>query len=123
LSAASHFIHGKGEAIMTSHMNYEINKELGECYLFMGELDKAEQHYEKAANSNWTHPDPYLGLATVAMQRGHLDNALDLYRRARELEASNKSVTGMALLAKISHFQSCRPKSRPGVFYGDLPPP
>lgn len=83
---------------MTSHLDYEINKELGECYLFMGELDKAEQYYEKAANSNGTHPDPYLGLATVAVQRGHLDNALSLYRRASEIEASDKSLAGMALV-------------------------
>ena len=26
---------------MSSHLDYEINKELGECYLFMGDLDKA----------------------------------------------------------------------------------
>ncbi len=83
---------------MTSHLDYEINKELGECYLFMGELDKAEQYYEKAANSNGTHPDPYLGLATVAVQRGHLENALSLYRRASEIEASDKSLAGMALV-------------------------
>ncbi len=83
---------------MTSHLDYEINKELGECYLFMGELDKAEQYYEKAANSNGTHPDPYLGMATVAVQRGHLENALSLYRRATEIEANDKSLAGMALV-------------------------
>ncbi|WP_045219202.1 tetratricopeptide repeat protein [Desulfonatronum thioautotrophicum] len=83
---------------MTSHLDYEINKELGECYLFMGELDKAEQYYEKAANSNGTHPDPYLGLATVAVQRGHLENALSLYRRASQIEANDKSLAGMALV-------------------------
>lgn len=27
---------------MSSHLDYEINKELGECYLFMGDLEKAE---------------------------------------------------------------------------------
>lgn len=83
---------------MTSHLDYEINKELGECYLFMGELDKAEQYYEKAANSNGIHPDPYLGLATVAVQRGDLENALNLYRRASEIEANDKSLAGMALV-------------------------
>ncbi|GAB6060196.1 tetratricopeptide repeat protein [Desulfonatronum parangueonense] len=83
---------------MTSHLDYEINKELGECYLFMGELDKAEQYYEKAANSNGTHPDPYLGLATVAVQRGHLENALSLYRRATEIQSTDKSLAGMALV-------------------------
>ena len=34
---------------MSNHLDYEINKELGECYLFMGELDKAEDYYTKAA--------------------------------------------------------------------------
>lgn len=52
---------------MSGHMDYEINKELGECYLFMGELDKAEEYYKKAVGSNGIHPDPYLGLATVAV--------------------------------------------------------
>lgn len=83
---------------MTSHLDYEINKELGECYLFMGELDKAEQYYEKAANSNGTHPDPYLGLATVAVQRGDLQNALELYRKAAAIESSDKALAGMALV-------------------------
>lgn len=55
---------------MSSHLDYEINKELGECYLFMGELDKAENYYHKAAGSNGVHADPYLGLATIAVQRG-----------------------------------------------------
>jgi tetratricopeptide (TPR) repeat protein len=83
---------------MTSHLDYEINKELGECYLFMGELDKAEQYYEKAADSNGKHPDPYLGLATVAVQRGDLQNALALYRKAAGLEATDKSLAGMGLI-------------------------
>lgn len=83
---------------MTSHLDYEINKELGECYLFMGELDKAEQYYEKAANSNGTHPDPYLGLATVAVQRGDLQNALAFYRKASAIEATDKSLAGMGLV-------------------------
>ena len=56
-----------------SHLDYEINKELGECYLFMGDLDKAEEYYRKAASSNGVHPDPYLGLATIAVQRGERD--------------------------------------------------
>jgi tetratricopeptide (TPR) repeat protein len=83
---------------MTSHLDYEINKELGECYLFMGELDKAEQYYEKAVNSNGTHPDPYIGLATVAVQRGDLQTALELYRKASSIEATDKSLAGMGLV-------------------------
>ena len=83
---------------MSNHLDYEINKELGECYLFMGEMDKAEEYYQKAAGSNGAHPDPYLGLATIALQRGELDKAWSFYSKAAEIEADDKSLTGMALV-------------------------
>jgi tetratricopeptide (TPR) repeat protein len=81
-----------------SHLDYEINKELGECYLFMGELDKAEDYYRKAASSNGIHPDPYLGLATIAVQRGDLDNALALYSKAHGIDANDKTFSGLGLV-------------------------
>lgn len=84
---------------MSSHLDYEINKELGECYLFMGELDKAESYYQKAAGSNGVHPDPYLGLATIAVQRGDLEQALSLYKKAEEISSSDKSLAGIALIS------------------------
>lgn len=83
---------------MSGHLDYEINKELGECYLFMGELEKAEEYYRKAIGSNGIHPDPYIGLATVAVQRGDLDTALTLYGKAHEIEATDKSFSGMGLI-------------------------
>lgn len=83
---------------MSSHLDYEINKELGECYLFMGDLDKAEEYYRKAASSNGVHPDPYLGLATIAVQRGRLDEAMTLYRKATSIEETDKSLAGMGLV-------------------------
>lgn len=83
---------------MSNHLDYEINKELGECYLFMGELDKAEEYYKKAAGSNGVHPDPYLGLATIAVQRGKLDEALLLYKKADSIESSDKAFAGMGLI-------------------------
>ena len=45
---------------MSNHLDYEINKELGECYLFMGELDKAEDYYTRAAASGEDQSDPYM---------------------------------------------------------------
>ncbi|EGB14295.1 Tetratricopeptide TPR_1 repeat-containing protein [Pseudodesulfovibrio mercurii] len=83
---------------MSGHLDYEINKELGECYLFMGELDKAEEYYRKAVSSNGVHPDPYLGLATVAVQRGDLEDAEVMYRKAHKIEPSDKSLSGIALI-------------------------
>ncbi|WP_285906917.1 tetratricopeptide repeat protein [Pseudodesulfovibrio pelocollis] len=83
---------------MSGHLDYEINKELGECYLFMGELDKAEEYYRKAVGSNGVHPDPYLGLATVAVQRGNLADALVMYEKAHKVAPSDKSLSGIALI-------------------------
>ncbi|MFW6323820.1 MAG: tetratricopeptide repeat protein [Desulfovibrionales bacterium] len=83
---------------MSSQLDYEINKELGECYLFMGELDRAEDYYKKAVGSNGVHPEPYLGLATIAVQRGDLEKALTLYQKASEIEETDKSLTGMGLI-------------------------
>lgn len=96
-----------------SSLDYEINKELGECYLFMGDLEKAEDYYNKAVNSNGIHPDPYLGLATIAVQKGDLDTALSLYRKAADIETTDKSIAGMALVememgqteTAFTHFQ------------------
>jgi len=83
---------------MSSHLDYEINKELGECYLFMGDMDKAEEYYTKAVNSNGVHPDPYLGLATIAVQRGDLDKALGLYQKAASIDPCDKALAGIGLI-------------------------
>jgi tetratricopeptide (TPR) repeat protein len=83
---------------MSEHLDYEINKELGECYLYMGDLEKAEEYYTKAASNNGVHPDPYLGLATICVQRGELDKAHGLYAKAADIEADDKSLAGMALI-------------------------
>lgn len=83
---------------MSSHLDYEINKELGECYLFMGDFDKAEEYYRKAADNSATQVDPYLGLATIAMQRGELDTAYILYTKAASVESNDKALTGMGMV-------------------------
>ncbi|PIE69473.1 MAG: hypothetical protein CSA21_02260 [Deltaproteobacteria bacterium] len=83
---------------MSNHLDYEINKELGECYLFMGEWDKARDYYEKAAKSNGVHPDPYLGLATIAVQQGELTSAMEMYKKAASIETNDKALAGMGLV-------------------------
>jgi tetratricopeptide (TPR) repeat protein len=90
--------HRTTEEIMGSHLDYEINKELGECYLFMGELDRAEEYYNKAVGSNGVHPEPYLGLATIAVQRGDLEQAIGLYKKAADIDQNDKALAGMGLI-------------------------
>lgn len=104
---------------MSGQLDYEINKELGECYLFMGDLDKAEEYYKKAMNSNGVHPESYLGLATIAVQRGELENAMVLYKKAAGIEADDRSLAGMALIemeygqqdAAFEHFKGALAKN------------
>ncbi|MDL2210688.1 tetratricopeptide repeat protein [Desulfovibrio sp. OttesenSCG-928-O18] len=84
---------------MSTHIDYEINKELGECYLFMGDFDKAETYYQKAATAAPDQADAYLGLATVAVQKGDLECAAANYTKASELKASDRPLAGLGLIA------------------------
>ena len=83
---------------MSNHLDYEINKELGECYLFMGDMDKAEDYYRKAVDTDTGHAAPYLGLAAIAIQRGNLQDALTLYTKATSIEPNDKSLSGIGLV-------------------------
>ena len=83
---------------MENQLDYEINKELGECYLFMGDFDKAEEYYRKAAAGNSRSSAPYMGLATVAVQRSELDKALTLYQKAAAVEETDKALCGIGLV-------------------------
>ena len=89
---------GREGETMSSHIEYEINKELGECYLFMGDYERAEDYYKKAASNTDSHSDPYLGLATIAMQRSDYPTAMLLYQKATSIQANDKSLTGMGLI-------------------------
>ena len=112
-----------GEDTMSNQLDYEINKELGECYLFMGDFDKAEEYYRKAASSNTQSPAPYLGLATVAVQRSELDKALVLYQKAASVEETDKALCGIGLVymeqgqhqQAFDHFARALDKSRENI--------
>lgn len=81
-----------------SQVDYEINKELGECYLFMGEYGKARDYYDKAILNNPNMIDPYMGLAAIAVQEGNLDSALALYRKASSISPGEKQLTGLGMI-------------------------
>jgi tetratricopeptide (TPR) repeat protein len=81
-----------------SNVDYEINKELGECYLFMGEYEKARDYYNKAVTSNGGMPDPYMGLAAIAIHEGNLEAAHTLYRKASQLGLEEKPLVGMGMI-------------------------
>lgn len=81
-----------------NHVDYEINKELGECYLFMGEYDKAREYYNKAITNNSGMPDPYIGLAAIAVKEQDLQAAHALYRKANLVSPGEKPLTGLGMI-------------------------
>jgi tetratricopeptide (TPR) repeat protein len=81
-----------------NHVDYEINKELGECYLFMGEYEKAREYYTKAIENNNGMSDPYMGLAAIAVQDGKLDDAHTFYSKAQSLNPGEKPLAGMGMI-------------------------
>ncbi len=83
---------------MENKLDYQINNELGECYLFMGDYDKAADYYRKAASAPECGAAPYMGLATISVQRGDYDDALTLYKKALSVENNGKAHCGIGLV-------------------------
>lgn len=81
-----------------SHIDYEINKELGECYLFMGDYDKAREYYLKAVTHGSGMADPYMGLAAVAVHKGDLKDAHALYSKANLVSPGEKPLAGLGMI-------------------------
>ena len=82
-----------------NQVGYEINKELGECYLFMGEYEKAREYYVKAIENHSGMSEPYMGLAAIAVNQGDLDGAYHLYKKANNLCTGEKPLTGIGMIA------------------------
>ncbi len=84
---------------MKNYLDYEINKELGECYLFMADYDKAREYYEKARQVADDEATPYMGLATIAVQNGEISLAYGYYKEAVAREETDKTLTGLGLVS------------------------
>ena len=82
-----------------SQVDYEINKELGECYLFMGEYDKAREYYSKAIENDNSMFEPYMGLAAIAVNQSDFESAYQLYKKADQLSSGEKTLTGIGMIA------------------------
>ena len=83
---------------MSKHIDYEINRELGECYLFMGEFDKAAEYYQKAVECGTGRAEPFMGLAAIFIQKGQLESARKSYMNAIEMAATDKAYAGLGLV-------------------------
>ncbi len=86
-----------------NHIDYEINKELGECYLFMAEYEKAREYYQKAVACNPGAQEPYMGLAAITLNDGDLSAAYTLYKKAYSVQAGEKPLIGLAMIEQAEN--------------------
>jgi tetratricopeptide (TPR) repeat protein len=61
-------------------------RQLADSFLSVGDLDRAQDAYEKAAVLDPDAPDPYVGLAAVALRKNRLDDARLAFRVACRLD-------------------------------------
>jgi len=88
-----------GERNLTQH--YEVLQELGDCYTSVGDGDKAQHCYGKAATLEPDEPGPYIGLGVVALQTSKLDDAELAFRVACRLDTNcARAYAGLAMVAQ-----------------------
>ncbi|MCL5278467.1 MAG: tetratricopeptide repeat protein [Planctomycetes bacterium] len=80
---------------------YEVLRELGDCYTSLGQYGQAQQCYEKAASLGPDEPGPYVGLGVAALQTDKLEDAEIAFRVAYRLDPQcAKACAGLALVAQ-----------------------
>jgi tetratricopeptide (TPR) repeat protein len=80
---------------------YEVLQELGDCYTSVGDGDKAQHCYEKAATLEPDEAGPYIGLGVVALQKNKLEDAEIAFRVACRLDTNcAKGYAGLAMVAQ-----------------------
>ncbi len=67
-------------------LDFQALQELAGNLLSVGDLEKAEKYYEKAAQLDADHATPYVGIGTIALHKNRLDEALLAFKVARRLD-------------------------------------
>jgi len=79
--------------------HYEVLQEMGDCYTSIGDYDRAQRYYEKAALLGPDEPGPYIGLGVLALQKNLLNDAEIAFRVACRLSPNcAKAYTGLAMV-------------------------
>jgi tetratricopeptide (TPR) repeat protein len=80
---------------------HEALRELGDCYTSVGDYNRAQRCYEKAASLGPDEPGPYVGLGVAAIQEGKLEDAEIAFRVACRLDPRcAKAYAGLAMVAQ-----------------------
>jgi tetratricopeptide (TPR) repeat protein len=79
--------------------HYDVVKELGDCHAMVGELEQAQECYDRAAILAPDEAGPYVGSGVVELQKGNLADAEAAFRVACRLDPScSKAWCGLAMV-------------------------
>ena len=82
-----------------SPMLFQIYKNIGNIFVRTGDLDSAEENYNKAFALNPDSDQILVNYGTLEIQRGRLDRALERFRQSVERNSMNdKAWVGLAII-------------------------
>lgn len=83
---------------ISAEQSYEIHKQLGNCYMHLGQLNNAESHYRKAYDLKPSSDVLHVNIGSLAMKKGDLSTALLHFKEAVRINARNAGAyTGVGL--------------------------
>ena len=81
--------------------HYDVVKELGDCYVSVGDFEQARMCYEKAATLGPDEAGPYVGMGVISMQQGELSDAEISFRVACRLDPEcSKAHCGLGMVCQ-----------------------
>ena len=86
------------EAAKLNQKDWEICHNLGVCYIYLKQFDKAQDQLHNALHLN-RHDLTYIMLGKIFLLKGDLDKAIEIYKKAVEFSPENTELlTALGLL-------------------------
>lgn len=83
--------------------SYHVLQELGDCYASVGNYERAQGCYEKAASLEPDVAEPYVGLGVIALQNNLFDEAKIAFQVACRLDRQcSGAYAGLAMISQQS---------------------
>jgi len=81
--------------------HYDVLQELGDCLAAVGQIEQAQECYERAAVLAPDEAGPYLGSGVIALQEERIEDADIAFRVALRLDGCNsRAMAGLAMVAQ-----------------------
>lgn len=76
---------------------FDVN-ELGDCYVSVGQFDRAQECYDRAAVMDPDRAEPYVGIGMIALQQGRLAESINAFKVAKRLDENcGKAFCGLGI--------------------------